>query len=75
MATLAVMTGLRRYRLVTSVPRRIRVVLNAIAASVVLASNIVARGWSGSVMASRFHRTSNPASSARRHRSTKRETG
>jgi hypothetical protein len=66
---LAIITGFRRYMLVTSVPTRIREVLSAIAASVVLASNKVMPGWSGSFTASTFHKTSNPASSARTHRS------
>jgi hypothetical protein len=74
-AALAAVTGWRKYRLVTSVPRRIRSVLTAITASVLGPSSIIERGWSGSTTVSTFQRTSNPSSSARRHRSSSSDTG
>jgi hypothetical protein len=61
--------------LVTNVPTRMCDVAPTIAASVVKASNIVIRGWAGSLTASTFQTTSKPASSARRHRSTSTESG
>ena len=60
MAALVNVTGCRKYRLVTSVPTRMRVVPAAISVSVAGPSNNVCRARSGSTTVSQFHTTSKP---------------
>ena len=59
-AALVNVTGWRKYRLVTSVPTRMRLVSAAINVNVAGPSNIVCRGRSGSTTVSQFHKHVEP---------------